>query len=191
MDLWNLIRARYYSPNIGRFLQTDPITWGPNDPRTFIVSSLINRTILSYPNMLIGNKFHHIDKTSFYKKIFSNQINSISQNNPQLFHSYLYCVNNPLIFVDPLGYFIAGWADMLVGTGLIGVGVGIIVYTGFTPVGLIAGGAFIVAGSYFLVVNPINESTVQKPLENKAKESAEKWFEDLDEFDKEEGRCLK
>ena len=26
-------RARYYSPELGRFLQADPLTWGANDPR--------------------------------------------------------------------------------------------------------------------------------------------------------------
>ena len=96
-------RARYYSPSIGRFLQRDLYTWGPDDPRilslfsfndeafsmllgSFSNSTGINQPLLTYP---VHNYFQLIISTGL--------------NNPQYLHSYLYVLNNPINLIDPLG----------------------------------------------------------------------------------------
>ncbi len=72
-------RARYYSPAIGRFLQKDPLTWTPSDAR------------ISYQDNVVSNFVRDFLKT---KGIFDTQ----------LLHTYNYVANNPVNWVDPMGY---------------------------------------------------------------------------------------
>jgi len=90
---------------------------------------------------------------------------------------YGYVQNNPVNFVDPFGY-IAGIPDNLIGTGLVGAGF-VFISTGNPVVGI----SLVIAGGYFLVDSPITKYFIQKPLEETVEDLAEKYFEDLDEFD--------
>ena len=71
-------RARYYDPDTGRFISPDPFTRGPDDPR------------ISYRN-------------SWYSAIHGEATLYASWLNPHSFNRYLYCNNNPVGYVDPLG----------------------------------------------------------------------------------------
>ena len=73
-------RARYYDPSIGRFISPDPFTRGPDDPR------------ISYRN-------------NWYAKIHGEATLYGEWLNPHNFNRYLYCNNNPVRYVDPLGEF--------------------------------------------------------------------------------------
>ncbi len=66
-------RARYYDPEVGRFITKDPFTWGPDDLR-------ILRN-LEWKDWVITTGV-----------IF-----------PNLQHPYVYCLNNPVNYVDPDG----------------------------------------------------------------------------------------
>jgi len=68
--------ARTYSPRIGRFLQRDPYTWAPDDPRVLTNSSF-----------------------RFQKRLIEN----IGGNLPALQLPYLYTLNNPTNLTDPSG----------------------------------------------------------------------------------------
>ena len=67
--------ARYYDPRTGRFITKDPLTWGPDDPRGFNPR----------PDSTIA-LIQHIGRLS-----------------PQMSHRYTYCLNNPIMFIDPWG----------------------------------------------------------------------------------------
>ena len=73
-------RARYYDPSIGRFISPDPFTRGPDDPR------------ISYRN-------------NWYAKIHGEATLYAEWLNPHNFNRYLYCNNNPIRYVDPLGMY--------------------------------------------------------------------------------------
>ncbi len=75
------LRARYYDPSIGRFISEDP-HW-------------------NLGNMIYGDRAHEEDA------IKQPDIQAISQAN----NLYVYCLNNPILLVDPTGlrtYFING-----------------------------------------------------------------------------------
>ena len=71
-------RARYYDPDTGRFISPDPFTRGPDDPR------------ISYRN-------------NWYSAIHGEATLYGEWLNPHSFNRYLYCNNNPVGNVDPLG----------------------------------------------------------------------------------------
>jgi len=71
-------RARYYDPSIGRFISPDPFTRGPDDPR------------ISYRN-------------NWYAKVHGEATLYAEWLNPHNFNRYLYCNNNLVRYVDPLG----------------------------------------------------------------------------------------
>jgi RHS repeat-associated protein len=111
-------RARYYSPSIGRFLQRDPITWGPDDRRIileptgltlvkvikFLQDLNVHQRFLNYEELLLdilGERQNRNINTE------SNLVKKViifgGAQIPQLQHKYLYCFNNPLIYLDPTG----------------------------------------------------------------------------------------
>jgi RHS repeat-associated protein len=71
-------RARFYDPSIGRFISPDSFTRGPDDPR------------VSYSN-------------NWYAKIHGEATLYAEWLNPHNFNRYIYCNNNPVGYVDPLG----------------------------------------------------------------------------------------
>jgi RHS repeat-associated protein len=96
-------RARYYSPELGRFLQKDPLTWGPDDPRILNLTSF-NKEIA---DILIDS----FGKSTGINLILSDFIvdylfiiSSRGLSNPQYLHPYLYVFNNPINWVDPFGF---------------------------------------------------------------------------------------
>ena len=118
-------RARYYSPRIGRFLQRDRLTWAPNDPRILDKNNdLISFSSACYtihPELKNDNErfteilkaiiFYYHPET--YRTLYSQSqleieatkffISLIGKHNPTLFHSYTYCFNNSINYVDPKG----------------------------------------------------------------------------------------
>jgi RHS repeat-associated protein len=74
-------RARYYDPGLGRFLQEDP---------AFQVEMI--------PSLKIGALNYGEEVSSVYIKRLHHLL-----NRPQDLQFYIYCLNNPLIFIDPYG----------------------------------------------------------------------------------------
>ena len=77
------LRARYYDPSVGRFSQADT-HWNPS-------------------NMIYGDKPQQIgeyqDALGLSRYVYAPQAAAISQ----ACNLYVYCGNNPLMFVDPTG----------------------------------------------------------------------------------------
>ncbi len=89
----NLAEARYYNPKNGRFLQRDPYTQAPNDPRIFDSYNAANRyQTRDYEGLL-----------AFSPELAKSKILSQGSINPLNQHPYLYVRNNPLNYVDPYG----------------------------------------------------------------------------------------
>ena len=107
--------ARYYDPTIGRFITKDPYSWAPDDARNFenpnTRKNLIVKAVISY----------------------------IGVRDPRNFHRYIYCLNNPANYADPLGY-IPKWLKNLIDHLLALLGVGLdVVSTSSGQVGQAAG----------------------------------------------------
>lgn len=93
-------RARAYHSGIGRFLQRDPITWGPDDPRIFAAQVLDNPAV--WPWVIAGldpGQRLPVSPSDLLKR----GILSAGGNFPTLLHPYAYVANNSLNWLDPLG----------------------------------------------------------------------------------------
>lgn len=102
-------RARYYSPTIGRFLQKDKLTWGPDDSR-----------LLKIRNNDVRKERNKIEDIESVEEIISNLVSHMGQHYPQSLHAYLYARNNPINLTDPYGlytwpYTWKGWAGVVLG----------------------------------------------------------------------------
>lgn len=97
------LRNRFYNPTIGRFLQRDPITWGPDDLRSLSFSGADYEV-----DKAIAKGLGLDDKTfnANLKLVHSvpSLINRVGANNPSLLHLYLYATNNPVNWIDPFGF---------------------------------------------------------------------------------------
>ena len=71
-------RARFYDPELGRFITRDPLTGGPDDPTISYFSG-------------VYSAFHRFIKEHI-DALQSNKLNR-----------YVYCYNNPINLIDPLG----------------------------------------------------------------------------------------
>ena len=71
-------RARFYDPEIGRFITRDPLTGGPDDPTISYFSG-------------VYSAFHR------FIKEYVDALQPDKQNR------YVYCYNNPINLIDPLG----------------------------------------------------------------------------------------
>jgi RHS repeat-associated protein len=81
-------RARFYDPGIGRFITQDPLTKGPDDPTICYknnIYSTVERAVKEYVNAFEPHR---------------------------TLNRYVYCCNNPINFIDPLGLE-AAWYDEL------------------------------------------------------------------------------
>jgi RHS repeat-associated protein len=82
-------RARYYDPQIGRFLTKDPLEF--------------NKTISETVSFLAGGKFNCKSLGEFsYSAVTSYKI-AKKLKNPLLFNRYLFTLANPIIWTDPFG----------------------------------------------------------------------------------------
>jgi len=86
-------RHRDYDSRIGRFLQRDPYTWGPNDPRIFKARNLYNRYawFAAAIRLTAGGQSA---TTRFVRRFLKTR---------SIENAYLYVENNPLNWVDALG----------------------------------------------------------------------------------------
>ncbi len=71
-------RARFYDPAIGRFISPDPLTGGPDDPT------------ISY----FGGLY------SAFHRFLKEYVDALQ---PDKLNRYVYCYNNPVNLIDPLG----------------------------------------------------------------------------------------
>ena len=79
--------ARWYEPNVGRFITKDPWSKAPDDAR-----------ILGYEEKIL------CDLIIKHQNSIPTYILSKGLNEPQSFHRYVYVKNNPVIYIDPFGY---------------------------------------------------------------------------------------
>lgn len=101
--------ARYYDPRVGRWITPDIVTWGPDDLRIFT-----NRWTLSD---IIRYKLFLID-LGFLDPAVPNDIRKylileLGATNPERFHRYAYCLNDPVNLVDPWGLAPSFWKRWL------------------------------------------------------------------------------
>jgi len=82
-------RARYYDPQIGRFLTKDSLEF--------------NKTISETVSFLAGGRFNCKSLGEFSYKNLSSFIIESKIKTPLQLHKYLYVLNNPINFVDPFG----------------------------------------------------------------------------------------
>jgi hypothetical protein len=102
-------RARYYNPELGRFMQPDPVEMflmmasaGGNETGDIPGRCISGKTILNFlQNDPIGR---------FLSKEFDSRLDDVSKfllKNEEVFYIdlnlYNYCGNNPIIFIDPYG----------------------------------------------------------------------------------------
>jgi RHS repeat-associated protein len=73
--------ARYYDPRVGRFVTKDLYSWHPDDVRIGWVP---------YPDSPFAQSYRAL-------------ILERGARIPQLFHRYVYCLNNPINYIDPFG----------------------------------------------------------------------------------------
>ena len=96
-------RARYYAPQIGRFMQTDPVALflqvvstrrfvREKIPGTYLSAPAVEEFLLNDP---IG-RFLRVDPAGRFLQINQSGF-------PVELNLYTYCGNNPMIFVDPYG----------------------------------------------------------------------------------------
>ena len=89
-------RARAYDPAVGRFLQQDPWPRTPADPRMITMNYLARLSATNHP--LPGVGFLSLELPSVLVKYQTSLLAF-----PLSLNSYVYVLNNPTDFVDPLG----------------------------------------------------------------------------------------
>jgi RHS repeat-associated protein len=135
------LRNRFYSPSTGRFIREDTYTFLPDDERILEKTEIQRNTNVNIANVKPEiDKPHvpHMKKSTtegsyaiipYDENIYS--INYFKQqfvdmnfgfSTPQIYNKYLYCCNNPVIYIDPDGHFY-----QIIGGALIGV-VGVFAY---------------------------------------------------------------
>ena len=96
------------------------MTWGPDDPRVLCTPNqpepfkgiiFQNRGVLN-PDTIM-NAFNPFERQELRKAI----IYDIGKEIPGLFHRYVYCKNNPILFIDLWGVCADGSSDDILITG--------------------------------------------------------------------------
>jgi len=78
-------RARFYDPEIGRFISPDPLTGGPDDPT------------ISYKDSIF----------SFVERVIAEYADAFEPG--KRLNRYIYVGNNPISYIDPLGLLTRGF----------------------------------------------------------------------------------
>jgi RHS repeat-associated protein len=101
------MRARYYNPTIGRFITKDPIS----EPMPWVINYASMQGIFPQQNFqLIANQNLRFQATFVTLRPIQSLeeytwVVPTSINQPQQLHSYVYVQNNPVNWIDPMGYF--------------------------------------------------------------------------------------
>ena len=91
-------RARTYNALLGGFLQRDPYTWAPNDPRIF-ASSGVDNTLLPLLPIAQEMQAFQMPATRFVRR----NVLLTGARLPRLHIAYPYVLNNPINLTDPYG----------------------------------------------------------------------------------------
>ncbi|MCK5655022.1 MAG: RHS repeat-associated core domain-containing protein [Candidatus Aureabacteria bacterium] len=107
-DLY-FLRARYYDPKIGRFFSKDSVTWSPDDRRILKgnrseLISTVAEVLKDHP-IFLQNPNSKEMLHAFNNITLKSLILQIGSYQPQLLHKYVYCLNNPVNYIDPEGEF--------------------------------------------------------------------------------------
>jgi len=175
-------RFRYYKPEIGRFLQPDPMA---------MFMQLVSTQ--QHENLMLPGKYlpaHCIDKFLktdpigiFLRKEPGSRLAQATSCGFYIdLNLYTYCGNNPLVFIDPYG--LGFWRDLwkakgLIGYGMLGIG-GAVVIVATSPAWITAGAVTAVGGIGLMAWDIIDKG---KMLEHPPGEGAfRKHRQQLDEL---------
>ncbi len=110
-------RARYYSPEMGRFLQKDQPAYEPGDPRLMQISSFTHPLVPIVKSPILAYGWSNYDNILNNLTTISGKLNNARVKYYPL--SYTYVNNNPIVYKDPEGRFIFA-ALVVVGVAYLG-----------------------------------------------------------------------
>ncbi|MBW2149676.1 MAG: hypothetical protein JRI22_22005 [Deltaproteobacteria bacterium] len=165
-------RARYYSPEIGRFLQTDPLAIYMQ------YASVSQRTRASIPGTYLFasalQKFMQYDPIGRYLQMdpAGRFLQNMRFGVPVELNLYTYVGSNPIIFIDPQGLLLKG----VIGGVVSGVGLA------FTFIGHPYIGVPLVAAGTGLIVWDIYEDVEHPPGEDAFKDHTKQLEDAMDNY---------
>ena len=188
-------RFRYYKPDLGRFLQTDPLSMLL---QTISTSQAARENAFSkypYISARTAGEFLHTDAIGrFLRNELKGSLMQTAQYGFYIdLNLYTYCGNNPLVFIDPYG--LGFWrtlrkAKIVIGYGMLGIGTAVVIVA-TSPAWVTAGGVIAVGGIGIIVWDIIDtgEELKHPPGEGAFKRHRKQLEDEMDKVPGEGKQC--